>query len=290
MTVVPATNFNMTVQSRAEQMFEEAAVENGYARRSVDQWPCAPGTRADDNLEDGVLGASCFLPSSFSRAVWKTSDALALIEVNQGRVEATAVAADSAGVAACLAELRERIPPYESPDKSMVSATFWTARPDGYQQIRRDIDAAAWEEISDNYPAAEGLARLMSPDFRPGEGGQLILWTGEPGTGKTTALRALARLLNACDGLIGRGLRFLVLLTTNEEASHLHEAVGRPGRCAAQVDFKALEAYNAVQWLRAHGADEPERGRRKLTLAELYATLAEKPAPRPSRQPVGFAA
>ena len=52
----------------------------------------------------------------------------------------------------------------------------------------------AWEEIAGNYAGAtgDGLARLMTGDL-PWRGGQLILWHGETGTGKTTALRALAR-------------------------------------------------------------------------------------------------
>ena len=48
-------------------------------------------------------------------------------------------------------------------------------------------------EIEANYPTGvrDRLARLARPEFRPGEGGQLILWHGPPGTGKTYALRAL---------------------------------------------------------------------------------------------------
>lgn len=50
-----------------------------------------------------------------------------------------------------------------------------------------------WTDLEANYtaPTRSGLAQLMR-EFQPAHGGQLILWHGEAGTGKTFALRALA--------------------------------------------------------------------------------------------------
>ena len=152
----------------------------------------------------------------------------------------------------------------------------------------------SWPEIAINYPGAvrEQLDPLMDASFRLEQGGQLVLWHGEPGTGKTFALRGwaglgvarlrcsahyvtdpetffgtspkymldvlldeddddesedrwrllvledtgellsadakertgqgLSRLLNVVDGMIGQGLRVLVLVTTNEPLGSLH--------------------------------------------------------------------
>ena len=44
--------------------------------------------------------------------------------------------------------------------------------------------------------------------------------------------QGLSRFLNVVDGLIGQGLRVIVLVTTNEEIKKVHPAVARPGRCA----------------------------------------------------------
>lgn len=62
------------------------------------------------------------------------------------------------------------------------------------------IEAPTWAEIADNYaPEIRGdLARSMGAGRSEIEG--VALWRGVPGTGKTTALRALAiEWANWCD-------------------------------------------------------------------------------------------
>jgi hypothetical protein len=81
--------------------------------------------------------------------------------------------------------------------------------------------------------------------------------------------QGLSRFLNVVDGLIGQGLRVIVLVTTNEEIKKLHPAVARPGRCAANVMFDSLSADEGADWLAAHGIDGEAGGPR--TLASLYA-------------------
>jgi ATP-dependent 26S proteasome regulatory subunit len=83
--------------------------------------------------------------------------------------------------------------------------------------------------------------------------------------------QGLSRFLNLVDGLIGQGLRVLVLVTTNEEVRRLHPAVARPGRCAANIQFEPLTAEEASRWLEQHGRPAGAGGRR--TLASLYAEL-----------------
>lgn len=62
----------------------------------------------------------------------------------------------------------------------------------------RWLTAPAWSEIARNYPleVRAGLERLMQMPTAPTDAGRLILWHGKPGTGKTTALRSLARTWN----------------------------------------------------------------------------------------------
>lgn len=98
--------------------------------------------------------------------------------------------------------------------------------------------------------------------------------------------QGLSRFLNVVDGLIGQGLRILVLVTTNEEIRSLHPAVSRPGRCAADIAFGPLSPDEAAAWLADRGIeDEPAEGR---LLASLYAQLEGFDPSRP-RASVGFA-
>ena len=109
--------------------------------------------------------------------------------------------------------------------------------------------------------------------------GELLALDAKDQTGQ-----GLSRLLNVVDGLIGQGLRVLVLVTTNETLRTLHPAVARPGRCVSEVEFIAFPADEADEWLERHGR-EPEGA--SLTLASLYG--ADGLTRQRPRQPVGFA-
>lgn len=98
--------------------------------------------------------------------------------------------------------------------------------------------------------------------------------------------QGLSRLLNVCDGMIGQGLRVLVLITTNEDLGALHPAVTRPGRCLANVTFGALSYEESTWWLESRGVEGHRPG--PANLADLYAIVAGEQQIAPPRQPVGF--
>jgi len=226
-------------------------------------------------------------------------------------------------------------------DSADIDVAVWWNTGRGARSRSRRVSAPAWDEVADNYPhqVRHNLDELMVGG--PPEGtGRLILWHGEPGTGKTTAVLALlrawqhwcegflitdpeqmfleshylqdvlttertqnrlridqdrrpqrwrlivaedadeylrsdakkqsgpalGRLLNASDGILGRGTRTIFLLTTNDDLGRLHPAVTRPGRAMALVEFTRFTAKEANRWLDGN-AIAPSRG---ATLAELY--------------------
>ncbi|HEY2331820.1 MAG TPA: ATP-binding protein [Acidimicrobiales bacterium] len=237
-----------------------------------------------------------------------------------------------------MAGVRRAVPPPQ-PTEGKARLTMWTVGNGGApSRHRRWVDTPSWDAIAPNYPGEVGaaLARLAALPEPPEHGGRLLLWYGEPGTGKTTAIRSLghewrdwadihfvldpeaffgspeylmqvvadedlwdprsvstsrwkilvvedadeliradarvdagasmSRLLNLTDGILGHGLRVLLLITTNEAMRGLHPAVIRPGRCLADVQFRPFAHREAETWLA--GAATVPGG--ELTLAELY--------------------
>jgi len=268
-------------------------------------------------------------------------DLFTLVELNDGWAAIETLGADPSRAQATCEQVAAQIRGQEQ-DTSVTPITFWARDPEKYpQRIHRSIETPSWDDLAENYgvQTRERMARLLELEDCPAE--RMILWHGAPGSGKTHALRALARawqdwcdvafitdpewffggsptylfdvardaagkpaaeaakrsklivledagemmsagarheagqnlsrLLNLTDGLLGQGLKVMVLITTNEPLSALHPAVIRPGRCLAEIEFGSFTPHDANQWLERHGSDAIVDG--PATLADLYAIL-----------------
>jgi hypothetical protein len=125
-----------------------------------------------------------------------------------------------------------------------------------------DSYSAIEEDTGDVYDTSdpEGKWRILILE----DTGELLAANAKESYGQ-----GLSRLLNVVDGMVGQGLRVLVLVTTNDELGALHPAVSRPGRCAVQIEFAPFTPEETSEWL-------GETVTEGLTLAELY---ARRPAP-----------
>lgn len=347
-----STIYDMSRGSLAERMFYAAALDAGFTEMTRDAWPC----------EGSLDGASNVLfRDGDDDIVYRYDDGtLAYASLRQGWFHTMIAAETRDTVGETVSAFRVAYPALfhvEGDDSTAVPITFWTYNKNyGASSRLRLIEAASWADIEHNYSgAARGQLAGLMDGFEPGKNGQLILWQGSPGTGKSWALRALAsewaewaefsyitdpdaffvgypdylidvllhdsyeemlapsapgddsevvttasegkwrvliledtgellaanakesygqglsRLLNTVDGMIGQGLRILVLVTTNDELDELHPAVARPGRCAAQIEFSPFTADEASEWLGSE-VDEP------VSLAELYHRRGEATA------------
>ena len=132
---------------------------------------------------------------------------------------------------------------------------FWTySGGDGYPTTRR-IAVPTWQDVRENYPLTvrERLGSLMTDAFRPAKGGQLLLWHGAPGTGKTFALRALAwEWRSWCDVhyitdpevLFGAGSDYLVDVLLDDDDryhKHRHDGAGQDGDAAQRWRLLVVE-------------------------------------------------
>ncbi|WP_213736044.1 AAA family ATPase [Bradyrhizobium sp. dw_411] len=120
------------------------------------------------------------------------TDLISLVELVDGWAEIFTAGNDAEAVERTSASVVKQIDSGE--ETAVVPITFWATDPDKRPvPYMRKLEAPRWADLSSNYDAnvAEGMGQLFALKSCPKE--RLILWHGQPGTGKTYALRALLR-------------------------------------------------------------------------------------------------
>ncbi len=116
------------------------------------------------------------------------------VALKERQLDLKIAARDEAAGVAALSALEEALP-RDVGDDDETSVSFWWWDRGSPEQLGRRLGAPTWAAIQGNYASetTESLDAVMSWTAPPTTGGRLILWHGAPGTGKTTAVRALAR-------------------------------------------------------------------------------------------------
>ena len=332
-----------------DSIFLKTALERGYRIKRYEGWPTS---KSDfDGFYEPEMQAIWRKARSGIFFVDDLIASIALNWSNGGNCSIDVWGNDEEAIDAFFGECRDFFPNRESEDPNVIPVRFWHGTSRGPRSVDRDIVVPSWEEIGINYSSdTRNRSDTLHHKFNPEGAGQLLLWHGVPGTGKTYAIRSLmhawqkwcsfeyivdpdaffgeaaymmnvlledprgswiegddddddevrqpspkwrlliaedtgelladdakertgqglSRLLNVVDGLIGQGLRVLVLITTNERVTRMHKAVTRPGRAASIIEFTHLAPDEVAEWANFHGIEAPEG---EQTIASLYAVL-----------------
>jgi hypothetical protein len=229
-------------------LFLVRALERGLSELRTESWATAASLDVDEVIFRHTH-------EGHDAIVFEYGSTLVSASLAVGHCAATVAGSSQEDVAATLAVLHERLPAPDPSSAHEVTVTFWTYGAHGPQPAWRSIAVPGWDEIEANYaePTKVQLQRLMR-GFEPARGGQLILWHGKPGTGKTFALRALAwEWRNWCefhyivdpDSFFGQHADYLmgVLLQPGYMEMGMHPRFGAVhGSATVQLAFSEAEA------------------------------------------------
>jgi hypothetical protein len=238
---------DMRLCSRNDSAFDHAwqyylALASGFPERRSAQ---IPGTHAPrPRVPTGAQVRLAVENDSFACIVCE-GDGFAAAIMAFSEATTVEVAADSATRAEELAKSMRANTAHRV--NEAVDVTLWRYNGQNAMSWSRRLAAPSWRSIVRNYPpsVAEELSTLMSLTSIAGTG-RLILWTGDPGTGKTSAIRALLRSWHSwCRGqLVADPERFF------GDASYLLEVMSSPSvratRPRLDADDEGVARWNLV--------------------------------------------
>ncbi len=169
------------------------------ARMVEDELKYVRGDGWRTSAEVSAIPGEVLLHVHYSRAgrhevICSLNDAVVAVGLRERQLDLKIAARDEESCLGVLATITEAMPRDLGADDE-VPVSFWWWDRSSPERLGRRLDAPMWDSIRDNYALAtsQALEQIMAWRALPPMGGRLILWHGPPGTGKTTAVRALAR-------------------------------------------------------------------------------------------------
>lgn len=178
-----------------DTLFSELIMKRGYNVEYHQRWETLEPNSAPKAIKVGIVLYQVQNVTA-GALIFETRDAIVCVEDSAHNSEITVqVQATTLAVAkSVMDKIKKAIKVAPEPMSTEISVRFWYLSNNGPKAVHRNIAAPDWDNIQGNYNKAtfDGLNHLMK-DFKPTAGGQLVLWHGQPGTGKTYALRALCQ-------------------------------------------------------------------------------------------------
>ena len=220
------------------------------------------------------LIASAEYLSSGCGAVGEINGVLVFLEFTGGSVTCRLAAQDPDCLDSAEHEIRALVPRRAEREEGKVSLRVWWRGRYGADFVSRSVGAPAVGGGRAQLPSEDPVSRLreLMAGYRPGRSGQLVLFHGPPGTGKTFALRALCREWRSwCDSqyvvdpdvLFGSAPDYLLDVLTDEPDSRA-DGEPRDEEDAGETRWRLLILEDAGELLSADAKERTGQGLSRL--------------------------
>jgi ATPase family associated with various cellular activities (AAA)/Domain of unknown function (DUF5925) len=141
-----------------------------------------------------MLGRADYFHSANKERVVRLQRAICHLILNERSLVVRVAARDATDAESAMRRLTGALPEVKVSERE-VPARFWWWAPNGPRSLSRMLPSPSWSEVQRNYVrrTRAQLEELSRWRGHPPNAGPLLLWHGEPGTGKTSAIRSLAR-------------------------------------------------------------------------------------------------
>jgi hypothetical protein len=181
---------NLDYQHIVDGMFLGHVLEEKLTTIRGDSWITSAGA---DAVPGDVLAQASYFHADRFECLVRLDSAVAHLILHELALTARVAAVDVTACDAALARVRAAMP--EDGGAALnVPVRFWWWESHYAQEMARMVPAPRWDDIASNYSqrTLPSLELMMTWATVAPIGGRLVLWHGAPGTGKTTAVRALA--------------------------------------------------------------------------------------------------
>ncbi len=180
-------------------LLHKAFVETPYLKVVKDMEQDTYGLTGAKVLES-LLGGKCqyaVIMDGSHEYFFNQGGVVGVLGVGSSGVSISAAAASDLEIDAFFLKCREFLKDYKTPQaaQDQVHINFWSLGINGHPDcLGKRIKVPIWADIERNYPSSvrPAITEIMSMTEGP-RAGKVAIWQGKPGTGKTYALRAMAK-------------------------------------------------------------------------------------------------
>lgn len=194
--MIQATNQAAAQQFPVEQVFMNDCLSSGYIYYTTAEWLHFDAKFSPEIQEKFDVMMMCDFADAGTKCCFvklkENKEANIYLYVGENSLVARVFSKDQKLSNEVLEKLKKMWPKSEVDEKEdIIEVAFWMNTDSGAKSGQRFLDVVKFKDVQENYEqeTRDILETLM--DFKPTRSGQIFLFSGTPGTGKTYAIRAL---------------------------------------------------------------------------------------------------